>query len=753
MLLRLRSLQTKIIAWSFIPTSIILVAVALVSLYAYQRITEDLVTGRNRELTRLAASKLSTEMREYADLLSSIARTDVGDPDPATRRQALARAASQLVIFDGGVVVLDGRGIVMAAQPERPESLGHDWSNRSYFQHLYQTGGPLFSDITSDGPLGAEVVPVAVPIVGRQGELGGAVVGMFRLGASSVSAFYAGFVKQRLEEAGIAYVVDGNGRVIYHSDPERIGVDEYGQAVVRYVLGGKVGDIRLRDLEGNETLASYAPIPGTPWGLVTEQSWDALMASSQVYRWLLFLLLALGVILPAAVVTFAAGRITRPIRDLIEASQYVAEGQFGRTISAATGDEIEELAKQFNRMSAQLQESYSQLEKRVLDRTRELATLNRIAATVSQSLDLAEVLNEALHATLAVTKVETGAAYRLDADDRSLVLLASHGLSEEFAHRAGRLPLASIDGWVGDGGSGPGVLRLGEYPEGELKEALEHEGVLLVVTVPLIVKGRLLGAISLGAREAHSLPPEEISMLAAIGQQVGIATENARLYERAERSAAAAERNRLARDLHDAVSQTLFSSSLIAEVLPRLWERNPEEARRRLEELRQLTRGALAEMRTLLLELRPSTLTEGALADLLRQLCEATTGRARLPVALTVDGERPLPPEVQVALYRIVQEALNNVAKHSGAAHAAVELLQGPWGVELSISDDGRGFDLAAVPVSHLGLGIMRERAEAIGADLLIASEAGQGTEITVVWKDPAAGEQADVPARVRSVH
>jgi signal transduction histidine kinase len=105
----------------------------------------------------------------------------------------------------------------------------------------------------------------------------------------------------------------------------------------------------------------------------------------------------------------------------------------------------------------------------------------------------------------------------------------------------------------------------------------------------------------------------------------------ARLYEQAEEAAVATERNRLARDLHDAVSQTLFSASLIAKVLPRLWERKPEEGRRRLEEVRRLTRGALAEMRTLLLELRPKALVEADLGDLLRQLTEAFIGRARIP--------------------------------------------------------------------------------------------------------------------------
>jgi PAS domain S-box-containing protein len=207
------------------------------------------------------------------------------------------------------------------------------------------------------------------------------------------------------------------------------------------------------------------------------------------------------------------------------------------------------------------------------------------------------------------------------------------------------------------------------------------------------------------------------------------------LAERAAHEAVTGERTRLARDLHDAVTQTLFSASLIAEVLPDIWDLNQAEGRKRLEELRQLTRGALAEMRTLLVELRPNALTEIPLPDLLRQLCESLIGRARLPIQLNVEGKRKLSPDVQISLYRITQEALNNVVKHAKATQVVVVLrLNGD--VRLSVADNGCGFDPAAVPPDHLGLKIMHERADAIGADLSIYSEPGEGTQISVVWKE-----------------
>jgi PAS domain S-box-containing protein len=197
----------------------------------------------------------------------------------------------------------------------------------------------------------------------------------------------------------------------------------------------------------------------------------------------------------------------------------------------------------------------------------------------------------------------------------------------------------------------------------------------------------------------------------------------------------AAERNRLARDLHDAVTQTLFSTSLIAEILPELWEVDVDEAKRSTEELRQLTRGALAEMRTLLLELRPGTLLQVHLSELIKQLCEAFVGRSRLPISLNIVGDRELPPEVQVAFYRVAQESLNNVFKYARATQVDVRLELSQNTVHFETFDNGIGFDIHAGRPTSLGLGIMHERAESIGADLRITSTPGSGTQVAMTWQ------------------
>jgi signal transduction histidine kinase len=209
---------------------------------------------------------------------------------------------------------------------------------------------------------------------------------------------------------------------------------------------------------------------------------------------------------------------------------------------------------------------------------------------------------------------------------------------------------------------------------------------------------------------------------------------NAELYGQTQALAVLEERQRLARDLHDSVNQSLFSAGLIAEVLPRLWDQDQEAARRSLEDLRRLTRGAMAEMRALLAELRPSTLTDSDLGDLLRLLGNALSGRTNLPVAVTVTGEFILPAEVQIAFYRLCQEALNNVAKHAKASQVEIDLKQDRAVIELCIRDDGQGFDPKQTFSGHYGLSMMRERAEAAGLSMSVTSQPGQGTELTIRW-------------------
>jgi PAS domain S-box-containing protein len=260
------------------------------------------------------------------------------------------------------------------------------------------------------------------------------------------------------------------------------------------------------------------------------------------------------------------------------------------------------------------------------------------------------------------------------------------------------------------------------------------EGMQSWMWVPLAVKDRIIGGIGIAETSRNYFTVHHAELALSIANQAAITMINAELYNSAKDLAVLGERQRLARNLHDAVNQSLFSAGLIAEVLPRLWDRDQQEARRSLEDLRRLTRGAQAEMRALLAELRPSTLTDSSLSELLHLLGNAFEGRTSLPVMVTVTGEFTLPAEVQVAFYRVCQEALNNVAKHAKASHVEIDLKQDGSVIELRIRDDGLGFDTEQMISGHYGLGMMRERTEAAGARLSVMSQTGHGTDLTIRW-------------------
>jgi PAS domain S-box-containing protein len=372
------------------------------------------------------------------------------------------------------------------------------------------------------------------------------------------------------------------------------------------------------------------------------------------------------------------------------------------------------------------------LERRVEERTRELERRQRVSdglrdilAVLNSNLSLEEILGHITAQACQMLHADASAIFRNEDSLGGATIEASYGLPNPYNVSALRLQSPSAGGPLVIHANNRFSIISASEPASDLPIAPPEEmesNYRAVLTVPLSIKDEPYGSLMLYYNELRKFSAEEIELATTMGDQTALAIANARLRTQVERTAVTAERNRIARDLHDSVTQTLFSASMIAEVLPRLWHRDRNEASNRLNELRQLTRGALAEMRTLLLELRPAKLIEVELAELLRQLAEAITGRSRVPITLAVDETVALPPDIKVAFYHIAQEALNNVAKHARATHATVKVESLEAGARLVVQDDGRGFMLEKVRPEHLGLTIMHERAEAIGARLEVQS-------------------------------
>jgi signal transduction histidine kinase len=253
------------------------------------------------------------------------------------------------------------------------------------------------------------------------------------------------------------------------------------------------------------------------------------------------------------------------------------------------------------------------------------------------------------------------------------------------------------------------------------------------VAVPIRTKSRVLGVLDIRGDADGGLDESDIFTLQTLADQVAVAIENARLYEAGQQLAVSEERNRLARDLHDSVTQELFSMTMMASALPTLIERKPEAARERAMRLQELARGALAEMRALLFALRPAALADEGLIAAVTKHAAGFESREGIRVQVDVQGEGRPPQPVEEAFYRVTQEALNNVAKHAQAQNVWLTLVLAPDHSALTIRDDGAGFDASApADPATLGMRTMRERIAALGGAITVTSARGGGTTVHV---------------------
>jgi len=398
-----------------------------------------------------------------------------------------------------------------------------------------------------------------------------------------------------------------------------------------------------------------------------------------------------------------------------------------------TGTEHQEVAE----LRAQLAAAQARIEA--------LETLQAVTLWVNSELQLDTLLAEVLSAAMAVVGADAGA-----------LLLLDDGCAElEYAVVPGFMGAALVGRRMGaaDGAAGWAISRreplVIEAPQrhhrfhSELVTTLHPENATLAC-VPLIAKGRVVGALELlSSSSSYRFGEADISLLSAVAGQAAIAIENARLYlqltqERDRILAVEQEvRNQLARDLHDGPAQLLASLLMRLRLGLRLLDQGREEGRRELGTLEPLLERALREVRTMLFDLRPVILEARGLAAALEDYARRQSAEG-FEVHCTTKGEpRRLRADAERAIFAIVREAVANARRHSGADEAEVTLTFANGSVQLLVSDQGAGFELAEVESESLGRGSlglvnMRERTEAIGGRLAIQSRPGKGTAVSL---------------------
>ncbi len=493
------------------------------------------------------------------------------------------------------------------------------------------------------------------------------------------------------------------------------------------VFGGRAGTVRV--------------------GMSTRHIEDEVSATTS--RWLI----VTGIVsLVGLLATYAlTSVITRPIGQLVEATRAITRGDLKRKAPVSARDEVGRLAIAFNAMTDYLAKARSDSETfqaELVRRNMELGALNLLAAELSEANATEGVLRRSL--ARVTESIGLDAGWILTSPDGVESGVICHtGLAEEAVRSLEEIDLSSCS-------CGRAYTRKAPVVDGA-DTACPVQGLPLAggapirshVAVPLIAQSRVLGLLYVASPGSDSFSSEDLNLLSAMGYQLGVAVENAELWEELSRkeeirgqlleetiSAQEAERRRIARELHDQTGQSLTSLMLGLRVLE---SDIPEEFGERIAEMRELASRTLDEVRNMAVELRPGLLDRVGLIPVLEEYLDEYPAKFGIETdfeAIGFDHER-LAPDREITIYRIVQEALTNVAKHSGATRVSVNMQARGDAVVVVIEDNGKGFDVARTTKStiqerKLGLHGMEERAALIGGSLTIESAPGAGTTIFV---------------------
>jgi signal transduction histidine kinase len=409
----------------------------------------------------------------------------------------------------------------------------------------------------------------------------------------------------------------------------------------------------------------------------------------------------------------------------------VFELEQGRQLEAATQQRLQAQQEALE-AQRQVREEVERWSRRLAD------VVSAIAMAISQPLELKEMLDIALRRALELTGLEAGTVYLVDDRAKELTLVVHHGLSQTVVQ--------GVDGMKFDEGLTGRAARSEELIVVEnvsedprlTRMVIKKEGFQFQASVPLKSKDRVLGVITMASRGRRPFTPQEVTILTAIGQQIGMAIENVELYKQVQGMAALEERERIGRELHDGLAQVLGYLHLKSEALERLLSSGQvAQAQAELQYMQEVARGAYGDLREAILGLR-TTITPGAgliptLTEYLHKFSRQSGISARL--VMSDDAKMEFTPAVDVELLRIIQEALTNTRKHSQASKAWIRFEADDAGAVITVGDDGQGFDPSSIGQDgqeHFGLKTMKERAESVGGTLHVSTQPGQGMRVIV---------------------
>jgi signal transduction histidine kinase len=760
---------------------------AFIAISNARQVTQQLL-GEHVLRARILADSLDSSLSHVAGTLT-ILSSQINMDDPQAKLKEWEGIFERDFRPVKGIYLFDSNNHLLAFTGKAPII---EWNNELLAQTRSSAGSRVISIHGVPRPFAVIVVPITHS---KSDDPNGTLAAIIDLSNPDIFISSGSF---DLEQKGTLQILDTQGQVLVSTNPERTLTPSTIERITSQLF--QDSNTRFEACLGcatNElekgTIIAFAPLSQVPWGVVIWHDTQDLFAPVRTMELQTAVLGLLAILGALGLVMMTTRSVINPVQMLTDATQKIGEDQFDTTTINSVEctltttlerkafrrrDEIGMLTNSFITMCTRLQQSVDEiqtwnreLDARVQARTQQLSILNAVAMTVNQSLNLEDILERALDEVLRLTGIDVVAIFIQNPVKGQLELMAYRGLSEKAARLVNQVGM--LDSACG------GVMQLGKtivVPDVSAyrrqgAQSLQQERVTSLVHVPLMTKGWALGSMCVGTRNDLQFSEEEQKLLEAIGNQIAIAVENARLYadvQRKERvrgelfkkalAAQEEERKRIARELHDEVSQSL--TALLYEAEGGLELDDIPAIRAQLQRICDLTQLSLENIHKLMFDLRPSMLDQLGLVPALRWLGETRLEPKGIRLTVNTDSDtnllnddesdpQRLPVDIETALYRVVQEAINNIARHAAARNVEIRLNMNNGFTEVSIIDDGIGFDPAEISMETLqeinskdilisentrGLGLlgMQERIELLGGDLDIDSSPDGGTQIHI---------------------
>ncbi len=707
-----QSLQRRIVASVMLGLGIVLVGIGYVVVLTVAQTTESTLRER-LALARAKQHELDQEIQDTLDFLTRMASERPIRPltgDPAAARLWLQRMDTAGLISAAVLIDLQ-RGAVVASGGATPRWL----PSFKRLASLVTRRTPSVFEIQAIPP----TVGLATPVLGEPGEA------VWLVAELALSRLRRHLLPEHLG-SGIyeAEVLNGRGHVAVASFDHGQVSSGHAALIADFASRGKAGMVLHKVPEkGRDHYVAYVPLTTVPgWGVITEQPVDVVAALPlRLRRWMVGIgaaVLAAG----ALAAWLDVQRVVAPLRVLTGAAQRIGRGDLTTPVAVESDDEVGILARTLEEMRSRLERSLEEIRHRETRAQALYATSTQILTAGDRDQMLKSIVDQAR----TLLGREAAVLCLPESGTQRPVIVATGGPGEAFVR--GHLGPQPVGGTAMCDPVRCGLLAP-EYRAGHL-------------FAPLTVGGQTLGHLCVGDRVSHETSDADRALLAGLANLAALAVENARLQAEVASVATVRERERIAREFHDGLAQAFSSLHAMAALARLRAERvGAEEVTRVLHEMEEVSGSAYEEIRQSIFGLRTVVADGPGLVPTIAEYLREFEARSGLHATVVVeDGAIPrLPAEVETQLVRIVGEALHNVWRHARARRAEVRIGIDGTMVQVTVEDDGVGFDPKANPPSdrrHYGLQTMRERAESVGGTLQIISAPGQGTRV-VVWLPP----------------